>query len=240
MINGREGILLVYHEIFLYTNYFFDFMEGFEIVKRIIDTVPKDHLEGYNFNRYSEEGGDRVPHITVRLNLKNEIPGEVISLLDDMKREGYVTCWRIGNPYVKPFKEYSQNHHIAHETSTACAFAFYNEMNHNRNEFQRFINDKIRYLSAFLPLWLRKCGFKKLDGVTVLTSNFIENLADKCSKAFKETVDKNRITDKYLFTERFIHTFNNCICVSLDEEASIMFSLMQRMSYADLSASLEI
>ncbi len=233
-------VSMTYHEIFLYTAYYFDFMKGFEIVKKIIDVIPKDELKGYNFNRYGVEGEDRVPHITVRLDLANEIPNQVEDLLSDMKEERIITCWRTENPLVKPFKEYSTTHHTAHETSTACAFTFYDLMKNNRDEFQEFMNDKFRYLSHFLPLWLKKCGFRKLDNLTVSTTEFIENLAKRCSESFKNTVDKARIDNKYVFTERLIHTFNNCICVGLNEEANIMFNLMQRIFYTDLSASLDI
>ena len=112
-------------------------MNGFEIVKAIIETIPDDKLERYNFNRYGVEGKDKIPHITVRLNLRNEMPQEVKNLLDNMK-EKVITTWQIENPLVKPFREYLSNHHTAHETSTACAFEFYSEMDRNSNEFQKF------------------------------------------------------------------------------------------------------
>lgn len=221
-------------------------MKGFEIVKAIIEAIPEGQLEGHNFNRYGEEGEDIVPHITVRLNLRNEVPQEVKDLLDDMK-ERVITNWQIENPLVKPFREYSTNHHTAHETSTACAFKFYIEMVCNRNEFKIFERDKIRYLSDFLPFLLKRCGFKKLDNLLVQTSEFVENLADRCTEAFESTIDENLINDKYLFSERFIHTFHNCICILPIEEVNIICRLMRRVSYTnisifytDLSTSLEI
>lgn len=236
------GGFLVYQDIYVYTSNFFDFMKGFDIVKAIIDAVPPGQLEGYNFNRYSVEGEDRVPHITVRLNLSDEVPQAVKDLLDDMiGRE--ISYWRTDNPSVTPFREYSTNHHMAHETSTACAFKFYDEMKRGSDEFRRFwrsSNDKIRYLSDFLPLWLKKCGFRKLDDLATSTSQFIETLANKCAEAFQDTIDGTRITDKCVFTERLIHTFLNCICISLDEEFKIVFGLMHRVFYTELSTSLEL
>ena len=239
---------MVYQDIYVYTMNFFNFMKGFEIVKAIIDAVPPGQLEGYNFNRYSEEGDDRVPHITVRLNLRGGVPQTVKDLLDDMIGKE-ISNWCIDNPSVTPFREYSINHHMAHETSTACSFKFYEEMNRDSNEFNRFwesSNNKIRYLSDFLTIWLKLCGFRKLDHLVISTSQFIETLASNCAQAFQDTIDRTLITDKCVFTERLIHTFLNCICISYNEEYNIFIELMQRVGLmqgvflTELSTSLEI
>ena len=203
---------------------------------------------GFNFNRYGRNGeGDQRPdpreHITVRLDVEDtRILQEVEARLDDMKNRGEISDWcrEENNPYdVTPFEQYSPDHHVAHEASTACALKFNEEMRSNPDEFRKFSANKVGFLSDFLPHSLRCCGFRILTNLPTPASQFIDNLASICAEAFRNTVRGRVIENRYVFTERFVHTFLNCICVGGNEEFHVVFNLMRVVTFENLSASLE-
>ena len=59
----------MYYDFYLYTDEFWDFDKTFELTKTLVDSEDPEQITGYNFNRYTVEGDDRVPHITIRINL---------------------------------------------------------------------------------------------------------------------------------------------------------------------------
>jgi len=226
----------MYYDFYVYTDEFLDFDKAFEVTKTLVDSVAAEQLTGYNFNRYTVEGDDRTPHITVRLNLEStNQSSKVTEKLSEMKSNGVVDDFTDNNPLVTPFREYSINHQLAHEASTQCAFKFYDKKNQNPGEFQAFTRDKVAFLREFIPLWLKYSGFV-FQGVTSVTSSsstLIEELAKECG-AIVGSIKVNQITDIHVFSERLIHIFMNCICVPTNEEIAVLINLARRFGYSNL------
>jgi len=229
---------MTYKDYFLYTEKYWDFDYGFQLVELIVDVV-RSRINGYNFNRYGTYGEGSPPscadprqHITLRLDLKNQ---EAIQAVEGklalVKADGNISDWTKEEDYpykirgVTPMRLLNVVYHTAHETATKCALSFYQSISSNSTELHIFQNDKIGYLSDFLPVWLEKSGFRALGGVRPDTSSFKEQLAVDCASSFSEIVDKNRLTDKKKFADRLIHLFLNCICVDTYEENDILTSL---------------
>lgn len=229
---------MVYRDFFIYTTNYWDFDTGFKITQEIIDVVGNS-INGYNFNRYGRYGegsprerADPREHITVRLDFDNkEDIQKVEDKLEEMKKQGIIDDWcqEEDNPYnILPMREYPTTYHTAHETSTACAFEFHRKSRESPSKFRNLNQDKVRYLSDFFLLWLKNVGFKLLNNITISTSDFIQKLAKDCASVFMNTVDKSRISDKQLFTDRLLHLFLNCICISR-EEPQIIVSIGSRL-----------
>jgi len=227
----------MYYDFYIYTDEFWDFDKAFEVTNTLVDSVASEQLTSYNFNRYSVEGDDRCPHITVRLNLKSvNQSSKVTEKLSEMKSNGVVDDFTDNNPLVTSFREYSINHQLAHEASTQCAFKFYDEKKQNPGECEAFIRDKVTFLREFIPLWLKDSGFvsQGLTGVASSSSTLIEELAKECG-AIVGSIEVNQITDINVFSERLIHTFMNCVCVLRSEELSVLTNLASRSGYNNLS-----
>lgn len=226
----------MYYDFYVYTDEFLDFDKAFEIAKALIGCVDQEHLKGYNFNRYSVEGQDRNPHITVRLDLdnENEIP-KVIEKLSEMKNCEMIDDFADNSPSVRPLREYSINHHLAHEASTKCAFKFYEKENQNAKEFESFTIDKVAFLSEFMPLWLKYSGFvfHGVNNVPSSSSTLVEELAEECGAVVKN-FGANLITDINIFSERLIHTLMNCICVYGNDELTVLMNIADQFGYSNL------
>lgn len=225
----------MYYDFYVYTDDFADFYKAFEVTDVLVDSVDRDQLRGYNFNRYSEEEEDRRPHITVRLDLENENQlAKVTAKLSEMRDRGIIEDFSDSNPVVTPFKNYSINHHLAHETSTTCALKFYEKKIQNEDAFQGFITNKVAFLIEFIPLWLKYSGFvfQGVNNVSESSSTLISNLAKECG-AVVGTVDKALITDIHVFSERLIHTFMNCTSVPRSEEIAVLDNIASRFGYAN-------
>ena len=223
----------MYYDFYVYTDEFWDFDKAFEVTKTLVDSVDPEQLTGYNFNRYTVEGDDRVPHITVRLNLESvNQASKVTAKLYKMKSNGVVADFTDNNPLVSPFREYSINHRLAHEAATQCAFKFYDKKNQNPGEFQAFTRDKVAFLKEFIPLWLKYSGFvfQGVTNVTSSSSTLIEELAKECG-AVVGSIEVNQITDIHVLSERLIHTFMNCVCVPGSEEVTVLTNLASRFGY---------
>lgn len=227
----------MYYDFYVYTDQFLNFEKPFEITEMLIESVDEDMLTGYNFNRYSKEGNDSSPHITVRLDLVNaNQTAKVMVRLSTMKNNGIIDGYTHNNPLVDtPFRSMSINHHLAHEVSTKCAFTFYEKKRHNIDSFVELYKDKVVFLTEFLPLWLKysEYSFEGIDSVSSSPLTCIDELAKECGIIVKQ-VDKGRITDIFRFNERLIHTFLNCVCVSYGEEATLSSNLAVSFGYAPL------
>jgi len=233
---------LVYKDFFIYTKDYSDFDSGFSLVQEIVDVV-RNRIRGFNFNRYSQnsEGSpcaDPREHITVRLDFKNRRDiRKVEEKLEQMKSHGEIDDWvrEEDNQYdIKPMRKYPPVYHTAHETSTACAFEFYRRIKSNtkraQSEFQNFIQNKVRFLSDFLILWLKYSGFQLLHAVNVSTTDFVKEMSEECASVFESTVDRSWITDKKLFTNRLLHLFFNCIS-AYPEEHQIVQSIASQLGF---------
>ena len=223
----------MYYDFYIYTDEFWDFDKTFEVTKTLVDSVAPEQLTGYNFNRYTVEGEDRTPHITVRLDLENENHvARITKKLSELRVQGTIDDFTVDNPLVLPFREYSINHHLAHEASAKCAFKFYDKKNQNPTEFQAFIRDKVAFLREFIPLWLKYSGFvfQGVTNVTSSSSTLIEELAKECG-AIVGSIEINQITDIHVFSERLIHIFMNCVCVPRNEEIAVLTNLASRFGY---------
>jgi hypothetical protein len=226
----------MYYDFYLYTDEFWDFDKAFEVTKTLVASVDPEQLTGYNFNRYTLEGEDREPHITVRLNLGsiNQL-SKVTEKLHEMNSNEDIDDFSDNNPLVRPFREYSINHRLAHEASTQCAFKFYDKKKQNQQEFQVFTRNKVVFLREFIPLWLKYSGFvfQGVANVTSSSSTLIEELAKECG-AIVGSIEVNQITDIHVLSERLIHIFMNCVCVPRNEEVTVLRNLASRFGYNNL------
>ena len=229
---------MVYKDFFLYTEAYWDFCKGFEIVQELTEAAG---INKFNFNRYGWSGegspvADPDEHITVRFDFNENLVTQRISAkLEEMKNYGKINNWcseedNIWN--IEPMNRYPSVYHTAHETSTACAIKFYNEIKNNTIEFNNFKNNKVAYLQIFLPLWLKYSGFTMFNNYSANSFLFIKQLAKKCSESFRRTVDRNQISNKCTFAERLVHLFLNCITVDRSQETEIL----QNMGIHDFNA----
>lgn len=222
----------MYHDFILYTNRIADFDLGFELTEMLKNSVDAEHLRGYNFGRYTEEGEDRICHISVRLDLDNDQLPNVREKLEERVRDGYIDDFAVNNPSIRFFREYSINHKLAHEASAECAFKFYEKKNENPQEFQEFINDRIGFFREFIPLWLRHSGFNfnQVETITDSSSNLVNELATECGTIVAD-IDSSQISDWFTFNERLVHIFLNCIGIPITLDRRLCHELARRFGY---------
>lgn len=203
----------MYYDFYSYTHDLGNFERPFEITNTLVNSVNKDLLLGYNFNRYSEEGNDRRHHFTIRLNLANASQVNVVlGQLQLLQNNGSIDSYSNNNELVNTrFRDMSINHYLAHETSTKCAFTFYYK-NLTSTRFREIWRDPITFLVLFLPRWLKYSQFTFQGVNNIMPTNIkcIEELAIDCG-TITQHVDMDRITDFSIFIERLIHTFFNCV-----------------------------
>ena len=194
-------------KIFLYTKTYWDFDIGFKIVKELKDAV-SNHIDSYNFNRYGKycEGSPRkdadpIEHISIRLNLKNNYSRLVEEKLQQMKEIGTIVDWKReeDNPAnIRPMRDYPPVRHTAHETSSACAYCFWDNLMKNPNEAKQFEMNNVEYLKNFMGIWLKYSGFRLLSDLNNKLSPFKENLSKKCSTVFVFPTGKVGIINNWL------------------------------------------
>jgi hypothetical protein len=204
----------MYYDFYVYTPLISNFERPFEITRRLVESVDREVLQGYNFNRYGSEGNDDRFHFTIRMNLSDVTQkANVIAQLAQMQNQGIIDDYTDDNPLViPPFRNYSINHHLAHETSTQCAFRFYEKKVQNLNKFNQWWRNPTDFLTEFLPLWLKYSGYSynQIDEVAVSPITCIEELANECGTIVRQ-VDRNAISDFSIFNERLVHTLFNCV-----------------------------
>jgi hypothetical protein len=230
---------MVYRDFFVYTQDFWNFCVGFELVEIVVNAVGNG-TRSFNFNRYGPFGegspnADPDAHITIRFDVSTDEAIRVIKAeLEEIKNQGKITSWCSEEDNIwdiEPMSRYSPVYHTAHETSTACAIRFYSELKNNVTELQSFKDNKVNYMCKFLPLWLKNSGFTLLNNSPASSSQFINALVGKCSESFKGTIDKSRLDNKYTFAVRLLHLFFNCITVDRNQEREIL----QRTNITDLN-----
>lgn len=224
----------MYNDFILYTTQIADFDLGFELTETMINAVDAEHLSGYNFGRYSEEGEDRVWHISVRLDLDDDQIPNVREKLEELVRDGIIDDFAVNSPSIRLFREYSINHKLAHEASTECAFKFYEKKNENPQDFREFTNDIIGFFREFIPLWLKYSGFNfnQVETIADSLSNLVNELAQECS-IIVTNIDHDQITDCYTFNERLIHIFLNCIGIPIIQDRQLCNEIARRFGYAN-------
>jgi hypothetical protein len=216
---------MTYRDYFLYTNDYWNFERGFNLVKETIKPIKKK-INGFNFNRYGQNGeGDPRPdpraHISIRIDCKREEDRrKVEAKLDEIETRGNIDDWcsEENNQYdIQPMNEYLPVFHTAHETASACAMRFYEKISVNRLEYEPFNQNKTEYIKKFMPTWLKKSGFTIFSNINNSINEDAEEIAAQCAKAFSSTAKEDKITDSTLFTERLFHLFLNCICIYREE-----------------------
>ena len=223
----------LYNDFILYTNQIANFDKAFELTKMLINSIEPEHLIGYNFGRYTDEGEDHRAHISVRLDLDNdELISNVTEKLDEMRANGDIDDFTYNSPLIPLFREYSINHKLAHEGSTKCAFRFYERKNQDPQEFQEFTDNIVGFLREFTPLWLKHSGFtfNGVDTIAESESNLVNDLAEQCGCIFV-SINQNEITNMYDFSERSIHIFLNCLGIPINQDRTLGNELARRFGY---------
>jgi len=225
----------MYYDFYVYTHDFADFDKAFEMVEALVEHINTKQLCGCNFNRYSSEGTERRSHVTIRLDLETESQlAKVNEKLTEMRTDGIIDDFTSNHPGVRPFREYSINHHIAHESSTKCAFRFFERRKNNPQRFREFADNKIGFLTEFVPLWLKHSGFvfQNLSSVQRPSSTLVESFVNECASIVR-TVDIDRITDFEVFSERMLHTFMNSMSISSSDETTVLSNVASFLGYSD-------
>lgn len=228
----------MYYDFYVYMNEIANFEKPFEITIMLVNSVDQEKLKGYNFNRYGQEGDDLRPHITVRMDLENKDQTvNVLTTLNQLKLDRTISEYSDNNPKVRPFRTYSMDHYLAHEAATYSAFEFYEIKIQNPQGFDEIWENKLEFLDAFLPRWLKYSGylFDDVNGVNTSTLTHVEEMARKCGTVVLNHVDKNMITNLSLFNERLIHTFLNCICIYPTEEGLLLNNLSNGSGYENVT-----
>ena len=231
----------MYYDFYIYTPQIDNFERPFEITRKLVNSVNRTLLLGYNFNRYGIEGNDDRFHFTVRLNLADAAQKTyVMAELKRLQNQGIIDDYTDDNPLVIPsFRNISINHHLAHEASTQCAFRFYEKKVQNIHQFNYWWSNQIDFLTEFLPRWLKYSGytFNKVVEVPISPVICIEELANECGTIVRQ-VEKSTLNDFPTFNERLVHTLFNCISNPVIE-TTVYHNVALTQGYNNFNALLE-
>jgi len=195
----------------------FDLNEPIGIFKAFVSAVEPTNLVGSNFNKYWDPQHDIYhPHMSIRLNLRSDEE----SVMHEISGVGQGLLTRSEIRHFRPIREpWSEPDFVikAHETATACAVKFKEELDTRHELYANLTRDPLKHMGHFIRLMLQHAGFNVYIAWTFLREappNGINEIARSCASILSQSIGSQR--PKPDFIERFLHCFFNCTIAGIE------------------------
>jgi hypothetical protein len=173
----------------------------------------RDHISGYNFNKYYQPPSSPHPSISIRFNVTEldleSVKQTVLDLSKKLLENGEIRS------YDKQLSAWDEPEFVvkAHELGTLCAVEFKNRMERNDELYQKFRTNPVEFMVYFAYIILRSIGFDvkiiwSLLRFSPIRESEVTEIASSCSEIFHGKLGDNEVSPDFM--ERFVHAFFNC------------------------------
>jgi hypothetical protein len=221
--------MLGYFLVNLYTHHATKWDEGFQIVDAFVENMNTSLISGFSFNRYFGIGV-LLAYIAMRFDFTDDDRGKktAMGIAENLKSQGLI----IGFSDWQPFNV-TDDVKKGCEVATTVALAFRDWMNGHQDILQYFQQNKVPFMSRYLPALLQELDFKSSYESYPLSSNIIDSIREltrSSANSCRSDIPKRPSID---FMERFIHHLMNCILVDTGREEPLIYNFIQHFSWLD-------